>query len=56
MSTVISGYLTDAATKVQLGVLGQLAGYLIAVMLNVGLFVAAFRILTGREVSTATAQ
>jgi uncharacterized BrkB/YihY/UPF0761 family membrane protein len=52
VSTVISDYLTGTATKIHVGVFGQLAGYLIAVVLDVALFVAAFRILTAREVST----
>jgi YihY family inner membrane protein len=33
-------------------VVGGLAGYLIAVALDVGLFILAFRLLTDREVST----
>ncbi|HYZ38042.1 MAG TPA: YihY/virulence factor BrkB family protein [Pseudonocardiaceae bacterium] len=52
VSTIISDYLTGTATKIHVGVFGQLAGYLIAVVLDVALFVAAFRILTAREVST----
>jgi membrane protein len=52
VSTVISSYLTGAATETHLGALGRLAGYLIAVALDVGLFLVAFRLLTDREVAT----
>ncbi len=52
LSTIISGYVTGTATGINLGVFGRLAGYLIAIALDVGLFIAAFRILTAREVST----
>jgi len=49
VSTVISSYLT---TGTGLGVVAGLAGYLIAVALDVGLFIVAFRLLTDRDVST----
>jgi membrane protein len=52
ISTVISSYVTGAATETHLGPVGRLAGYLIAVVLDVGLFIAAFRLLTDRQVST----
>jgi len=48
VSTVISSYLTATG----LGVVARLAGYLIAVTLDVGLFIVAFRLLTDRDVST----
>jgi hypothetical protein len=53
-STVISDYVTSTTTttRANLGVVGGLAGYLIAVALDVGLFILAFRLLTDREVST----
>jgi YihY family inner membrane protein len=51
-STVISSYLTATATGTGLGVVARLAGYLIAVALDVGLFMVAFRLLTDRDVST----
>jgi membrane protein len=50
VSTVISSYLTATATG--LGVVARLAGYFIAVALDVGLFIVAFRLLTDRDVST----
>ncbi|MDT7596740.1 MAG: hypothetical protein QOJ06_2286 [Pseudonocardiales bacterium] len=52
VSTVISSYVTATATGTSLGVLARLAGYLIAVALDVGLFCVAFRVLTDRDVST----
>jgi YihY family inner membrane protein len=52
VSTVISSYLTATATGTGLGVVARLAGYLIAVALDVGLFFVAFRLLTDRDVST----
>jgi membrane protein len=48
LSTVISSY----ATRTNLGVISRLAGYLIAIALDVGLFVVAFRLLTNRNVAT----
>lgn len=51
-STVISSYVTGAATGTSLGMVARLAGYLIAVALDVGLFIVAFRLLTDRDVST----
>jgi membrane protein len=51
-STVISSYVTGAATGTSLGVVARLTGYLIAVALDVGLFIVAFRLLTDRDVST----
>jgi membrane protein len=51
-STVISSYITVTTTGTKFGVVGGLAGYLIAVALDVGLFIVAFRLLTDREVST----
>ena len=52
ISTLISSYVTGTATGINLGILGRLAGYLIAVALDVGLFLLAFRLLTARTVST----
>jgi YihY family inner membrane protein len=51
-STVISSYVTATATGTGLGVVARLTGYLIAVALDVGLFIVAFRLLTDRDVST----
>lgn len=52
VSTVISGYVTGTATGIDLGWFGRLAGYVIAIALDVGLFVAAFRMLTDREITS----
>jgi YihY family inner membrane protein len=52
ISTVISSYVTATALGTSLGVVASLAGYLVAVVLDVGLFVVAFRVLTDRDVST----
>jgi len=47
LSTVISSY----AIEINLGVISRLAGYLIAIALDVGLFIVAFRLLTNRDVA-----
>ena len=52
VSTVISSYIAGAATGTNLSAVGRLAGYLIAVALDVGLFLAAFRLLTDGEIDT----
>ena len=52
LSTVISSYVIGAATGTNLGVVARLAGYLIPVALDVGLFFVAFRLLTDRDVAT----
>ena len=51
VSTIISSYIAGAAAM-NLGLVGRLAGYLIAVALDIGLFLAAFRLLTDREIAT----
>lgn len=52
VTTVLSGFIAGAASALHLGWLGNLLGYLIAIALDVGLFIAAFRILTDRSVTT----
>jgi YihY family inner membrane protein len=52
VATVLSGYVTGQSTGVHLGWYGRLAGYVLAIVLDVGLFVAAFRMLTDRDVGT----
>jgi uncharacterized BrkB/YihY/UPF0761 family membrane protein len=49
-ATIISGYVTGQSAGVDLGWYGRLAGYVVAIALDVGLFVAAFRMLTDRDV------
>jgi membrane protein len=51
-STIISGYVTGRSTGVHLGLAGRAGGYAVAAVLDVGLFVAAFRMLTDRELSS----
>jgi membrane protein len=51
LTTVLSGFIISAANGVSLGVLTKVAGYVVAIVLDIGLFVAAFRILTSREVT-----
>jgi len=50
LTTLVSGLVTSSASGVHLGVLGRAAGYVLAAALDVGLFVAAFRMLTDREI------
>ncbi len=51
LTTLLSGFIVSASNGVDLGVAGRIAGYVIAVALNLGLFLAAFMILTTREVT-----
>jgi membrane protein len=50
-ATIVSGYVTGQDTGWHLGWFGRLGGYVIAFVLDVGLFVAAFRMLTDRKVT-----
>ena len=49
-ATIVSGYATGQSAGINLGWGGRLLGYAIAIVLDVGLFVAAFRTLTDREI------
>jgi membrane protein len=51
VSVIITGYVSGAATGLNLGWAGRLGGYVIAIALDVGLFIAAFRILTEKDVT-----
>jgi membrane protein len=51
LSVLITGYVAGAAAGINLGWAGRLAGYAIAIALDVGLFIAAFRILTQKDVT-----
>ncbi len=51
LTTLLSGFIVSASNGVNLGAVGRIAGYVIAVALNLGLFLAAFMILTTREVT-----
>jgi YihY family inner membrane protein len=52
VSTLVSGFVTGTASGLHLGWLARLAGYLLAIVLDIALFVAAFRMLTDRDIST----
>jgi len=52
VSTLISGFVSSGTDLLDLGWLGRILGYAIAIVLDIALFVAAFRILTDREVTT----
>lgn len=52
LSTLVSGVVSSGANALHLGWAGHLLGYGIAIALDVGLFVVAFRILTDREITT----
>lgn len=51
LTTLLSGFISSSASGVHLGVLGHVGGYVLAVALNVGIFIAGFRILTTRASS-----
>jgi YihY family inner membrane protein len=51
VTTLLSSFITSSANGVHLGVAGHIAGYLIAVVLDIGLVLAAFRILTEVDVT-----
>jgi YihY family inner membrane protein len=51
VSTLVSGLITGTANGLHLGIVAQLIGYVITIALDVGLFIAAYRILTDRDVS-----
>jgi len=50
VATIVSGYVTGQSAGVNLGWYGRLGGYVLAIVLDVGLFIAAFRMLTDREI------
>ncbi len=52
VTTLLSGLVASSASGVHLGVLGRVAGYVLSAALDVGIFLAAFRILTDREVTS----
>ena len=51
LTTLISGFVSSGSSGVSLGEAGRIAGYAISIVLDIGLFVAAFRMLTDREVT-----
>lgn len=54
ISTLVSGYVSGGAAGLHLGFVSYVIGYAISLALDVVLFVAAFRMLTDRDVSTRT--
>ncbi|HET8599728.1 MAG TPA: YihY/virulence factor BrkB family protein [Segeticoccus sp.] len=51
LSTLITGFVSGASASLGLGLLGRIVGFAIAILLDVGLFIAAFRLLTDRDVT-----
>jgi YihY family inner membrane protein len=51
LTTFISGFVVSSANGVNLGALGRVGGYVLSAALDVGIFLAAFRILTTRGTS-----
>jgi YihY family inner membrane protein len=52
LTTLVSGLVVSSASGVHLGALGRIGGYVLSAALDVGIFLAAFRILTDRDVTT----
>jgi len=52
LSVLITGFVSGASSTLHLAWFGHLIGYLLAIALDVGLFIAAFRMLTDKDVST----
>ncbi|SRR5579884_1798284 len=46
LTTLLSGLIVSSANGIHLGALGRIAGYVLAAALDIGIFVAAFRLLT----------
>src|SRR5689334_8281978 len=51
LTTLLSGLIVSSANGIHLGALGRVGGYVLAAALDVGIFVAAFRLLTPRAES-----
>jgi membrane protein len=52
LSTFVSGFVVSASSGVHLGALGRIGGYVLSAALDIGLFLAAFQILTTRKLTT----
>jgi YihY family inner membrane protein len=48
LTTLLSGFVVSSANGIHLGALGRVGGYVLVAVLNIGIFVAAFRLLTPR--------
>ena len=51
VTTLLSSFITSSANGVHLGVAGHVGGYVISIVFDVGLVLAAFRILTERDLT-----
>jgi len=51
LTTLVSGLVASSASGVNLGFLGRVGGYVLSAALDVAIFLAAFRILTERDVT-----
>lgn len=51
LSSLVSGLVMSNSSGVHLGIAGKIGGYVLAAALDVGLFVAAFRMLTDRDIT-----
>jgi YihY family inner membrane protein len=52
LTTLISGLISSSSSGVNLGTAGRVGGYVLAAALDVGIFLAAFRILTDGDITT----
>jgi YihY family inner membrane protein len=52
LTTLLSGLVASSASGVNLGAAGRVGGYVLSLALDVGIFLAAFRILTEKDVTT----
>ncbi len=52
LTTLLSGLISSSASGVNLGPVGRVVGYVLAAALDVGILLAAFRILTARDITT----
>jgi YihY family inner membrane protein len=48
VTTLLSGVVVSSANGINLGAIGRIGGYVLAALLDVGIFLAAFRLLTPR--------
>jgi YihY family inner membrane protein len=51
LTTLVSGLVVSSATGIHIGAVGRVGGYVLSAVLNIGIFIAAFRILTPRAES-----
>jgi membrane protein len=50
-TTIISGFIVNSSNSINLSGVGRIGGYVLAAALDVGLFIAAFRMLSSRDIS-----